>query len=278
MKLKKVINNNAIIAEDDLGLEYVLFGRGIAFGILKDSQVPEEKIERKFASIQEKNQLEELIESIPQNYFELTCDIIDYIQQNLKVELSNSIYITLMDHISFLKERASKGLIARNSLKWEICRYYPEEYRLSKKVVQLLEDELEVELNDDEVSSIALHIINAQLGGKNVGEGIKYIRIVDDILQIICYQAQIKPSDENIDYQRLVLHVKFFVQRIRKNKTIDPCDEMYSLVVNNYPKANEIVEKVKDFVEQKYDCKVSNEEVTYLIMHVERLLKSNNHR
>ena len=40
-------------------------------------------------------------------------------------------------------------MLPKNTMKWEISRYYQEEYRLSKKVVELLEDEFEIELNDD---------------------------------------------------------------------------------------------------------------------------------
>lgn len=54
-------------------------------------------------------------QEIPQKYFDLSCDIIDYIEGNLKSKISNSIYITLMDHISF-KERAEKGMMPRNTI------------------------------------------------------------------------------------------------------------------------------------------------------------------
>ena len=109
VRLKKRLNNNAVIASDDQEREYVIFGNGIAFDIKKEETIPKDRIERVFFQ-KEKTLLQQLIEEIPQKYFDLSCDIIDYIEGNLKSKLSNSIYITLMDHISFIKERAEKEL------------------------------------------------------------------------------------------------------------------------------------------------------------------------
>lgn len=263
MRLKKRLNNNAVIAEDKQGQEYVVFGNGIAFNVKKDDTIPENVIERVFFQ-KEKTLFQQLIEEIPQKYFDLSCEIIEYIEGNLKSELSNSIYLTLMDHISFIKERAEKGMLPRNSMKWEISRYYQEEYKLSKKIVELLEEELDIKLNDDEAASIALHIVNAEYDTDSVHESMEMIHLVDDILQIICYQTGAESDEENLNYQRLVTHVKFFVQRLyqkqrRKNKSM-----LYDMVVKEYPQAYAIAEKVKQFLEKKLKCQIDDEEITYL--------------
>ena len=172
MRLKKRLNNNAVIAEDEQGQEYVVFGNGIAFNVKKDDTIPENIIERVFFQ-KEKTLFQQLIEEIPQKYFDLSCEIIEYIEGNLKSELSNSIY-----------ERAEKGMLPRNSMKWEISRYYQEEYKLSKKIVELLEEELEIKLNDDEAASIALHIVNAEYDTDSVHESMEMIHLVDDIKRV----------------------------------------------------------------------------------------------
>lgn len=265
VRLKKRLNNNAVIATDDQNQEYVVFGNGIAFSIKKDDLIPEDKIERVFFQ-KEKTLFQQLIEEIPQKYFDLSCDIIEYIEGNLNSKLSNSIYITLMDHISFIKERAEKGMLPRNSMRWEISRYYQNEYRLGKKVVEFLEDELEIKLNDDEAASIALHIVNAENDADSVHESMEMIHLVDDILQIICYQTETEPDEDNLNYQRLVTHVKFFVQRLYKKQQGDSKNPLYEMVIREYPKAYEIAEKVKQFVEKKLDCRIDDEEMRHSIL------------
>ena len=272
VRLKKRLNNNAVIASDDQEREYVIFGNGIAFDIKKEETIPKDRIERVFFQ-KEKTLLQQLIEEIPQKYFDLSCDIIDYIEGNLKSKLSNSIYITLMDHISFIKERAEKGMMPRNTMRWEISRYYQNEYRLGKKVVEFLEDELEIKLNDDEAASIALHIVNAENDGDSIHESMEMIHLVDDILQIICYQTETEPDEENLNYQRLVTHVKFFVQRLYKKQQSNLKNPLYEMVIKEYPKAYEIAEKVKEFAEKKMSCRIDDEEITYLTVHIQIILK-----
>lgn len=272
VRLKKRLNNNAVIASDDQEREYVIFGNGIAFDIKKEETIPKDRIERVFFQ-KEKTLLQQLIEEIPQKYFDLSCDIIDYIEGNLKSKLSNSIYITLMDHISFIKEKAEKGMMPRNTMRWEISRYYQNEYRLGKKVVEFLEDELEIKLNDDEAASIALHIVNAENDGDSIHESMEMIHLVDDILQIICYQTETEPDEENLNYQRLVTHVKFFVQRLYKKQQTNLKNPLYEMVIKEYPKAYEIAEKVKEFAEKKMSCRIDDEEITYLTVHIQIILK-----
>ena len=272
LKLRKRLNNNAVVAVDEKYQEYVVFGNGIAFAVEKNQIIPEEMIERVFFQ-KEKTLFQKLIEEMPQKYFDLSCEIIEYIQGNLKVWLSNSIYLALMDHISFIKERAEKGMLPRNSMKWEISRYYQDEYRLSKKVVELLEDEFDIRLNDDEAASIALHIVNAEVDGQSVHQGMEMIHLVDDILQIICFQTRTSQDEEDLNYQRLVTHVKFFVQRLFKREQAHAGNPLYPMVVKEYPRAHEIAEMVKQFVEKKMNCKIDDEEITYLIVHIQLILK-----
>lgn len=271
--LKKVLNNNAVIAIDKQGKECVLFGKGITFDLQKYGTVTDDKIERVFYQ-KEKSLLEQLLEAIPQKHFDLTCEIIEYLQENLNITLSNTLYITLMDHISFIKERAMKGMLPRNDMKWEISRYYPSEYHLSKKVVELLEDELEIELNDDEAASLALHIINATIGGSSVSDGIESVHLVDDILQIICFQTNRKINEEDLHYQRLVTHIKFFVQRIWQKHTSSWDLSLYQMIIEKYQEAYQIASKVKTFVEKKLSCTIQDGEIAYLVIHIERLLHS----
>ncbi|BBK23067.1 hypothetical protein Aargi30884_19700 [Amedibacterium intestinale] len=54
MKVKKVLNNNVVIATDDMRREYVVISLGIAYSIKVGQEIPENRIERVFSSVQEK--------------------------------------------------------------------------------------------------------------------------------------------------------------------------------------------------------------------------------
>lgn len=280
MKYIRSLNNNAGIAVDENGRDVVIFGKGLAFALKAGDNVPAERIERAFYQ-KDATLLEQLIGDIPQEHFDLAREIIDYIQDNLNIELGGSLYIALMDHISFIKQRAEQGMLPKNSLTWEISRYYPEEFRLSKKVVELLEDELDIQLNDDEAASIALHIINAENDLDHVRESERAVKLVDDILQIIRFQTGLELRPDVPSYQRLIVHVKFFVQRVILKKEGKPVKEsanvadekLASMIRETYPRAYDIADRVRSFVESACDIAVADEETTYLTINVQRVLQ-----
>ena len=59
---------------------------------------------------------------------QLTSDIITYAKKNLNVQLNQSIYITLTDHINFAIQRQVQGIQLKNALLWEIKKFYHQEY------------------------------------------------------------------------------------------------------------------------------------------------------
>lgn len=82
MKYVRSLNNNAAVVIDDMGKDAVIFGRGISFGLKKGDDVPSGIVERIFLE-KDATSLEKLLEDIPQSYFNLVCEIIEYIQGNM---------------------------------------------------------------------------------------------------------------------------------------------------------------------------------------------------
>lgn len=149
-------------------------------------------------------------------------------------------------------------------------------------MVELLEDELDIQLNDDEAASIALHIINAENDLGHIKESERAVKLVDDILQIIRFQTGIELRPDVPSYQRLVVHVKFFVQRVILKKEGKPVAEssptaadekLASMIRESYPRAHDIADRVRSFVESACGITVADEETTYLTINVQRVLQ-----
>ncbi len=273
MRLKKTLNNNVAIAVDDEGHEYVVTGLGIGY-TPKGEVIPVERIERTFTSTEQQNQLVQLAEAIPQRYFELASEIIEYAQGALEVTLADSLYLTLSDHLAYVHERVQKGLLPKNSLTWEIKQYYPREFRAAERVVELLEDEWGLALNVDETASIALHMVNAEENGVSIHQSMDQIHLMDQVMQIIRYQAHLAPREDDLDYQRLVVHVRFFVQRVMGGRHAAEPSPLYEMVRQSYPEAYAVAERVRSFVEGKIRRVITDDEITYLIIHIARLLRN----
>lgn len=272
VKLIKTLNNNVAVVEDDDGRECVAIGLGIGF-TPKGHLVDKSRIERTFSSDEQRSRFEQLAASIPERYFNLASEIIEYAQASLKAPLSNSLYLTLTDHISYVHERMEKDLLPKNSLTWEIRRYYPDEFKLGQKAVELLEEELGGKLNDDEAASIALHVVNAELEDSSPhSRSMEQIRLMDQVMQIIRYQARLTVGEGDLDYQRLAVHVRFFVQRVLGGTHAADAGPLYKMVRDSYPEAYSVTERVRAFVEGKIGRSINDDEITYLIIHIQRLL------
>lgn len=272
MILKKILNNNVLICEDDEHNEFIAIGRGISFNQKKGKVLDESKVERMISLKEDKeNRLLELVKEIPEQCLELSEEIIDYAQSVLQCELSDSIYVTLTDHIHFTKQRYLDGFLPKNSLKWDIQRYYPKEFEIGKKAVELLEEEMNIELNDDEAASIALHIVNAELDS-NIHQSMEMVELMDSIMQIIKYHTGIILDDNDLDYQRLITHVKFFVQRVMANKQHEVANPLYNMVKLKYEDAFVVSLKIQNFIKKSTSFEVSEDEITYLTIHIKRLL------
>ena len=103
MVIQKVINNNVISAYDENQQEVVIMGKGIGFKAHTGDAIDESRVEKVFRIENEKlsRQFQEILENIPLEHMQLTSDIITYAKKNLNVQLNQSIYITLTDHINF---------------------------------------------------------------------------------------------------------------------------------------------------------------------------------
>ncbi|UJF16634.1 PRD domain-containing protein [Jeotgalibaca sp. MA1X17-3] len=209
MWITKVLNNSTAVVTED-GIEKIVLGRGIIFGKKVGDFISSDIVEKTFIieSENEKDRLINLIQEIPDHCINIVEEVVAYAESILKTKLNVSIHLTLSDHINFILKRYEKGIFPTNALKYEIKRYYAKEYQIAEKAVELLEDEYDIELNEDEVASIAMHIVNAEF---NVPTqiGVQIIKIVDHIIQIIKYYLQVDIDVNSIHYQRLLTHLRF---------------------------------------------------------------------
>ena len=154
MKIEKVLNNNVVVALDENGAETVLMGRGLGFGRRAGDEAPPDKVEKRF---------QQLITSIPLPHFLMSERIINHAKIALGKELSDSIYVTLPDHISAAVNRYKEGIVLPNPLLWDIRQLYKDEFRVGLKANEIVKEETGVEFTEDEAAFIALHFVNAQL-------------------------------------------------------------------------------------------------------------------
>ncbi|SFX84008.1 transcriptional antiterminator, BglG family [Bacillus altitudinis] len=275
MIISKVINNNVVSAFDDEQHELVIMGRGIAFQKKSGDPIDEERIEKVF-SIQNKDISEKfktLLYDIPIEYMQVCEAIIDHARTTLNKNLNDSIYVTLTDHITFAIERHQKGMDIKNALLWEIKRLYKEEFMCGIEAIRIIQDKLNIHLPDDEAGFIAMHIVNAELN-EEMPNVIQITKLIQDILNIVKYHFQIDLDEESLNYFRFVTHLKFFGQRLFNETQMENQNEfLYEVVKEKNTAAFQCAEKINDYVQKEYNRSLIEDEMLYLTLHIDRVIK-----
>ncbi|WP_160686952.1 PRD domain-containing protein [Clostridium sp. C2-6-12] len=274
MKITRIINNNVICAVNVRRQELILLGSGIGFQKKKGDEVDDDKIEKEFF-LKSKNmagKLYALLAQIPIEYMRVSDSIIKYAKETLGKELNENIYITLTDHINFAVARYLNGLSFKNALLWEIKKFYAPEFSIALKGVDIINKEFNVELTEDEAGSIALHIVNAELGSE-MEETMKITQLIQKVLNLVRYQYKINFNENSLNYMRFVTHLKFFAYRLFSNNTIESNDEEFQDIIKaKYKNEYQCSLKIRELIKQDYQKELTEEELVYLTVHIKRVI------
>ena len=277
MRIKKLINNNILCVVDKKGNELIVTGRGIGFQRHRGEFVDPALVERTYRMEEkaEQKQLRELVEKIPIEHLALTEALIEHIKTQIPQKLNQSLLITLADHISFAIARKAQGVEFSNPLKGSIMCYYPTEYHLGQHCLKVVREQLGVALQEDEAAFIALHIVNAELN-TNMSEMYDITNLIEGALSVVEYFYQRKFDRESLDFNRFVVHLRYFAQRLFQGKMMEDNqgehDVMFrQLIMKNCKEHYKCAQCIGDYVKNTYQKTLSEEELTYLTIHLKRI-------
>lgn len=119
-----------------------------------------------------------------------------------------------------------------------------------------------------------MHIVNANYK-ENTHESFLMTKIVKEILNIIRYYYTVEFEEDEFNYDRLVTHLKFFAKRLIKKEQVENKDnELINLIKIQYEKAFNCSIKIKTFIEENYDYKITDDEILYLTLHISRVVSA----
>lgn len=275
MLVEKVLNNNVVVSIDPKSKkEVILMGNGIAFNKKPGQLIDTKKIEKTFIVDDENlgNKIKKLINQIPEGIFELTDEIITSAIVELNTELDKQIYVSLADHIAFAVKRFKNGIIIKNELLNEIRRVHRNEFKVALKAVDYINKKLGVELPEDEAGFIALHFVNAGYRETTM-KSVASTKIIKDVLNIIKYYFKIELDEDDLNYDRLLTHLKYFAKRIvNDNQNISNDSNFVKMISMTYPEAYGCSIKIGEYISQNNNYIVNDEELVYLTMHIQRVV------
>ncbi|MHC1685616.1 MAG: BglG family transcription antiterminator LicT [Clostridiaceae bacterium] len=277
MIIEKVLNNNVVTTVDPkTRKEMVIMGSGLAFKRKVGDEIDDSKIEKTFLL---ENKIEnekfiKLINEIPIEVVETSEKIIDLATKELNVKIDEHIHIALADHIAFAIKRVDSDMFIKNHLLFEIKRIYKEEYSFGKKAIEIINHAFNINLPDDEAGFIAMHFINMSLD-ETISDKINLTNIIRDVLNIIRYHFSIEFKEDDLSYDRLLTHLKFFAQRVITNKQSGSDeDAFFAIIKEKYTDVYNCVLKIKAHILKTYNYNIDNAEIVYLGLHIQRVIQT----
>lgn len=274
MRIMKKLNNNVAVTIDENGNEAIVMGKGLVFQKKNGDKIDEDLITKIF-TLQDSEisiKFQELISELPIKYMRVTDEIIETAKNKLDKRFSESMYISLTDHIYSAVTRFCDGISLKNVLIWEIKRLYADEYNVGLIAVDIINSTFNISLPEDEAGFIALHFVTAQLEG-DMPMVYNITKMIRDITNIIQYHFNIEIDKDSLIYYRFVTHLKFLLQRIVNNnihnEKVD--SKMYTIINENYKEIEPCLDKICNYIYDKYKSNLSDSEKMYLTLHISRL-------
>lgn len=276
LMVKKIVNNNIVIAENYMGQEVIAIGKGLGFRKEIHDMILPHEASKTYMLLNNVNYISRTLEQIPYEVVELTEKIIDIAQKDLKNKFNVNLVVALADHINFSVNQYRAGFDMPVLVNEEVKRFYKEEYAVGKKAIEMINKTMNVDLSKEEAASIAFHLIAATENRKN-HDSLKIMKGVGKIIHIVENDLNLILDEESIEYSRFVIHLKFFMRSILfervKQVTNDAKSSILLMLEKENDEAKSCINKISEYVLENYDYSISEEDRLYLLIHVIRVLE-----
>lgn len=270
MEVIKKLGNNAAVCKDNSGRELIAIGLGIGFPkcpyILEDLS----KIDRTFYDVD--TEYLSLFENIDSEIFAISADVIDLATMMLSMPLKNNAVYILADHLNFAIVRLNKGMIFSTPISNELRDLYPVEVKIAKYTLGLVHKRLNVELPEEEIYAIAMNIINMEENISVTSNITIKSEFIQEIVNIIEAQMKVSIDTNSFNYSRFASHIQYLFRRKSQCTEISSANKkLFKILKSEYTETYQCVLLIKESIFKKFKWDIDDEEILYLILHVNRL-------
>lgn len=270
-RIRKVLNHNTVIAislKDNT--ECLIMGKGIGFGkkVAQKIQVSDAESIYELQKKTKRGKASDLARSIAPEYLELADIVLKEAEKKFET-LDRSILFPMADHIEYAIKRLKNNEVIRNPLIDDIRILFHEEYKVAGCIVPIIKERMDIELEEDEIGYIALHVHSA-IEKEEVSQAIQMAQAVRDCVKYVEDEIGFHINVYTLSYNRLMNHVRYMVARGLSKEVIKLNMNDYMQV--RFPREFEMAKTVCDRLGEKLNCEFNDAEIGYLAMHLQRVI------
>ena len=271
-----MLNNNVVLARDEIGREAILTGRGLGFQRKRGQDVDASLISRRYIPADNAQSVAEVIAGIPLERLALIERVFRKAARGLNTDVPSSTLIAVVDHINQAMERVRQGLAMDYPLRAEVAHLHPEELQLAEAMVEEINAAQEVQLPGGEAVALALHLFTAAIGAPSAQAASEQSRLIGQVMGLLEKSFGEAFDADSVNAARFAVHLRYFLVRARTTVQIE--DGTSSLVAEalrvSDPDAYRVARRIRDLLEIRLNTAVTDDETAYLALHVARLTSS----
>lgn len=271
-----MLNNNVVLARDEIGREAILTGRGLGFQRKRGQDVDTSLISRRYIPADNARSVAEVIAGIPLERLALAERVFRKAARELGADVPSSTIIAVVDHVNQAMERVRQGLTMDYPLRAEVAHLHPEELRLAETMVAELNAAQEIQLPGGEAVALALHLFTAAIGAPSAQAAGEQSRLIGQVMELLekTYGEAFDP--DSVNAARFAVHLRYLLVRARTAVQIE--DGTASLVAqalrSSAPDSYRVALRIRDLMEIRLGVAVTEDETAYLALHIARLISS----
>ncbi|TBW68399.1 PRD domain-containing protein, partial [Staphylococcus capitis] len=140
-----------------------------------------------------------------------------------------NLVVALTDHIIFAYKRLKQNQLISNPFAMETKYLYSDAYQLAAKVIERLNQQLDVQFPEDEIGFIALHIASNS-EELSMREMSLINQLINKSITIIESDLNHQVDQSSVQYQRFIRHVQFLIRRLRQNEAIHAQNDFIEMI------------------------------------------------
>lgn len=270
-KVIKVLNNSAMIVEQK-HQEFVLVGSGIAFqkkaGMIL---INEDNIEKAFIFTNHKDSLERIISELQTVDFSLISNAMEIVVDLIGKEIREEQMLTFFDHLAITYTRIIKDDIIDNPFLYETKALYKESYQKAVILADRLQQTNGIIMPEAEIGFIALHIQSMEYNQQKDYPVKKLNGLFFAIKEVLENECDIEWERKEDTYGRFLSHIKFLLSRILQDYSLE--NELKDVIEERYQAYYPVANKIKQIIEDELGCQLSDDEVSFIVIHVQRIME-----
>ena len=160
----------------------------------------------------------------------------------------------------------------------EVNLLYPHEVIYGHRALNLVRERMGVELNTNEAIPLALHLVNAQFATADMSRAFRMTEVFAQVFEVIevAYRRAIDPA--SMSAARFITHLRYLFVRADQGKIgaagagiSQP--SLLAALRADAPRAHACAQKVLLLLEMQLQQPLTQDELTYLTIHIDRLAK-----